>query len=197
MKHPFHLASAVVVIIFSAFIFVGQRQPGPAANLAQVTGQNSTNASHFSEALASEPAAAVQWKAYDAGLNLAKTQQKPVFVEFFATWCGYCKKMDKEVFSNKNVQKLLNQYFVAIRVTESSENEVKYQNNTVTEKQLTSMSGVTGFPTLMFLDTEGNEITKLPGYIGPEEMGSVLKFIGTKAYKKMDYPTFQKQNARS
>jgi len=138
----------------------------------------------------------VSWRVYDKGLKEAKKTGKPVFVQFFATWCGYCRKMDKETFTNSAVQKELSK-FVPVRVTESSENKVAHEGQLVTEKELTSIHGVQGFPTLVFMESNGKVIGKIPGYLGPKEFSGMLKFIETGSYKTMDYEKFSKTVLKS
>lgn len=138
----------------------------------------------------------VKWRLYDKGLKEAQQSGKPIFVQFFATWCGYCRKMDQETFTNAAVQKEL-AAFVPIRVTESSEQQVQYQGKAVTEKELTVLHGVQGFPTLLFMEPDGQIIGKIPGYLGPQDFQSVLKFISSRAYKKMDYEKFRSTQLKS
>jgi thioredoxin-related protein len=135
----------------------------------------------------------LEWHSYDEGIALAKATGKPVFVQYYATWCGYCKKMDREVFSNDKIRDQIHAQFVPIRVTESSSNQVDYQGKKVTEKELTAMAGVQGFPTMEFLSAEGQAIGKIPGYIGPDEVTSLLAYIHSGSYKNQDFNSWRSQ----
>lgn len=139
----------------------------------------------------------VDWQAYDEGLKAAKTKQKFVLVEFFATWCPYCRKMDQTTFKDPAVLSSLERWFVPIRVTEKSQNQVWFQGQKMTEDQVLNLHKVTGFPTLMLLTPEGKKLATLPGYKEPEEMAMLLKFVGSKAYEKMDFQTFMAQEAKT
>lgn len=191
MKDPFKLAlglTLLLVVAGGAMMLKGTDTNGKTVSTSQVgeevqrPDQGSGN---------------VQWQTFDKGLAQAAAEKKVVMVEFFATWCGYCKKMDEQVFPDERVQAQLSKYFVPVRVTESSENQVTFQGKPVTEKALTPQFGVTGFPTLVFLDAKGEPITKIPGFVEADTLHGVLQFIGTGAYEKMDYPTFQKEHLAS
>lgn len=134
----------------------------------------------------------IQWKSYDEGMALAKSQNKPVYIQFFATWCGYCKKMDQEVFTSARLQNQLMNDFVAIRVTESSDNKVQYEGKEITEKELTLAYQVNGFPTNLFIGKDGEPIGKLAGFIPLENMQSLLEFIHSDSYKSMKYQDYLK-----
>ena len=45
----------------------------------------------------------------------AKTENKPLFVDFYTDWCGPCKKMDKEVFTDAKVAEFYNTNFITIQ----------------------------------------------------------------------------------
>ena len=136
----------------------------------------------------------INWKIYDQGIAEAKKTGKPIFVQFFATWCGYCRKMDQETFSDASVQQALDK-FVSVRVTESSQQKVLHEGKSVTEKELTELHGVQGFPTLVFMESNGKMIGKIPGYLDPKEFKHMLKFVETRAYKTMDYNKFRAQQS--
>lgn len=135
----------------------------------------------------------VNWQGYDAGLASAKGSNKFVIVQFFADWCGYCRKMDKEVFTQTEIQKSLKQWFVPVRVKEKSTTQATYQGKRMAERDLMTAYQVTGFPTLVFLEPDGKQLVAFPGYMEPQELDGMLKFIGSKAYKKMDYQAFEKK----
>ncbi|MGV3526580.1 MAG: thioredoxin family protein [Candidatus Sericytochromatia bacterium] len=181
MKDPLRpalITTAVLALGLAAVSFFPRQQPSAS--------------SHTSSP--SEAGAGVQtvaWNSYDKGLSQAQDSKKFVMVQFFATWCGYCKKMDREVLTEQKVQDSLKRYFVPVRVTESSDNRVQYQGNSVTEKELTVLHKVQGFPTMLFLEPDGTMIGQIPGYISAEEMDGMLNFIGSGSYKQMDYASYK------
>jgi len=138
----------------------------------------------------------IKWNDYNTGLNKARQQKKFVLLQFYATWCGYCRKMDQTTFQDSSVKKVMDRWFVPIRVTEKSTNNVTYQGKTMQEDDLLPAYQVTGFPTLVFLDPDGQRLTKLPGYMGPAEFDTMLKYIGTRSYEKMDMDEFKKKFAK-
>lgn len=135
--------------------------------------------------------ARMPWFPYHLGLEKARRNKKHVFIQFFATWCGYCRKMDKEVFSDRRVRSAIAKYFIPIRITEASQNKVRYQGQWMSEQELLVRHQISGFPTLLYLNPEGKEIGKLPGYIDADDMYGMLMFVGTQSYLKMDYQNFK------
>jgi thioredoxin-related protein len=187
MQNPFKIALGVtllVVVVGGAMLF-----KGPASDDASLMQK--------AEAHTAQTSGGVQWNTFDSGLAQAAAENKVVMVEFFATWCGYCKKMDAQVFPDSRVQKQMSKYFVPVRVTESSDNKVMFEGQPLTEKTLTQKFGVTGFPTLVFLSAKGEPITNIPGFVEADKLHGALEFIGSGAYEKMDYATFEKQRAAS
>ena len=195
MNNPFKLALGLTVIAILAGVGGTILSKQPAVNATASTGGRSASSqeAHGAESHGSS----VAWLPMDKGLEQASAQNKVIMVEFFATWCGYCKKMDAQVFPDARVQTQLAKHFVPVRVTESSDNMVAFKGKQVSEKVLTRQFGVTGFPTLVFMTSEGEPITKIPGFIEADTLESVLAFIGTGAYEKMDYEQYKKSNPSS
>ncbi|PKL80568.1 MAG: hypothetical protein CVV27_00175 [Candidatus Melainabacteria bacterium HGW-Melainabacteria-1] len=197
MKNPMSMAliATAVVVLGLGAMTVAPKTADTASNQAELAEQQAVQTNSNAD-LAVEPAA-MRWNAYNAGLDSAKSRNKYVMVQFYATWCGYCKKMDQEVFTDSKVLGTLDKHFVPIRVVESSEQKVSYQGKSVSEKELTAMHGVQGFPTMVFMNTEGEVIGKIPGYVPPEEMNGILGFISSESYKKMDFPTYKAKFMKS
>jgi thiol:disulfide interchange protein len=89
---------------------------------------------------------------YEAGMATAREAAKPVMVDVFATWCAPCKRLDEEVFSRADVA-MASQDFVTIRVDGDEHPDTK-------EKL-----GVSGYPTVLFLTPEGEEIGRSVGAV--------------------------------
>ena len=88
----------------------------------------------------------------EQALNVAKSSNKLVLADMSAIWCPACRKLDKQVFSDENVKTQLNQNFVYARIEyESPEGESFMQNYQVT-----------GFPTLLVLNSDGEKLVQLP-----------------------------------
>jgi thiol:disulfide interchange protein DsbD len=79
----------------------------------------------------------------EEGLEKAATEKKPVFIDFWATWCKNCAAMDASTFRDPNVKKLLANYIL-----------VKYQAEKTDEpatKRILDRFGIVGLPTYVIL----------------------------------------------
>lgn len=92
-------------------------------------------------------------KTYDEALAKAKSENKLVFMDCYTSWCGPCKMMSSKVFTQKKVGDYFNQHLVSIKIDMEKGEGIK----------LAKKYGVKAYPTMMFLDTEGNVIHKIIG----------------------------------
>ncbi len=120
----------------------------------------------------------IQWMSYDAGLQKAAKENKHVFIDFTAKWCGYCKKMDRETFSKAEVISMINDNFVPVRVDGDSQQELDIDGYKITESNLTKQEfGVRGYPTFWFLKPDGTKLGAITGYRPPNVMMDALTFV--------------------
>lgn len=134
----------------------------------------------------SSPATAtdgIQWHSYKEGISRSKSEKKKVFLNFYADWCAYCKKMDKETFQNSAVIAYINRNFIPIKV------------NSDKEQKTSALFSVRGLPSTWFLSEKGERIGNRPGFISAKEMLPILKYIQTDSYQKMSFNAFlEKKN---
>ena len=97
---------------------------------------------------------------FAAAKIIAAAEQKPLLLDFTGSdWCGWCIKLDKEVFSQKVFKEFAADNLVLVeldfpRGKEQSE-DLKAQNEALSEKY-----GIRGFPTILVLSPEGELIEK-------------------------------------
>ncbi|MFB3106083.1 MAG: thioredoxin domain-containing protein [Pseudomonadales bacterium] len=101
-----------------------------------------------------------------SAIEAAAHVNKPLFVDFFAEWCGACKTMDRTTFKDPMVKKALEQ-FVFLKVdTDLHPATARYFN-------------VIGMPTLVVLDASGGEIYRQVGPIGATKLAEELSTLPT------------------
>ena len=52
---------------------------------------------------------------YNEALKIASKQNKLIFIDFYTTWCGPCKKLDKLIFQNDSIQQILKKDFILLK----------------------------------------------------------------------------------
>jgi thiol-disulfide isomerase/thioredoxin len=105
----------------------------------------------------------ITWMGFDDGMAAARQAKKPVMMDFSTSWCGWCRKLESEVFSKPEVIDLSGE-FVCVRVDGDQ------------RKDLVRRYGVEGFPTIVFLNQAGQPAHRVVGY---EEAGRFLSDMKT------------------
>jgi thiol-disulfide isomerase/thioredoxin len=128
--------------------------------------------------LLSVPAAAgvTKWYNYEEGIVTAGSMQKPVILDFYADWCQPCVAMDEGTYPDPGVVSEMAD-FVAIKVDTQKRIDIE------------SKYGIAYYPTVVFLDTKGREVSRHIGYLGPEEMVEEIRLSRGKLPK--DSPGFE------
>jgi len=127
----------------------------------------------------------IQWMDYDDGMALAKKENKHVFANFTAKWCGYCKKMNKTTFLDPDIVKILSESFISVKIDGDSRDTLNIDGYKITNRNLAkSEYGVGSYPTYWFLDDKGTKLGYIRGYQSKEQLFSYLKYVASREYEK-------------
>jgi len=124
----------------------------------------------------------------------AKTENKCIFLDCYATWCGPCKLMDKNVYPDGQVGNIINAQFVSVRVqmdkTDHDNEQAKIWYNAA--QQLSREYGIGGYPSFLFFNSSGKLLHKAIGARNVSDFKALVKDALTDPEEK--YETLVKKN---
>jgi thiol:disulfide interchange protein len=104
---------------------------------------------------------------WNEALALAKKENKLIFLDIYATWCGSCKKLKKNTFSDEKVGQFYNSNFINVALDgEQAEGEI-----------LANQYHLTGYPSLLFIDSNGKVVVQSGGYQNSKDLIALGKSI--------------------
>jgi len=141
----------------------------------------------------------VNWVTIEEAQELQKTEQRPIYIDVYTTWCGPCKTMAAKTFTNKSVIETLNSKFYAVKFDAESKKKILFKEKSYRSPgryhDFTSFLQVQAFPTSVFIDSNLNVITSVSGLFYPKEFKPMLEFIGDDHYKTKSWEEFTKKKA--
>lgn len=140
------------------------------------------------EAQAQEPT----WHSFEDALVLADSTDRPILVDVWAPWCGWCRKMKQNVYPDL-APKLSDQFILTRLNRDDNEEMHQYKREKLTSLRLAQKLGAESVPAIVFLTSDGDFLLHLSGFIKAAELRPVLEYISTEAYHRQTFQDFIKQ----
>lgn len=105
----------------------------------------------------------IAWQSFADGMSRGKSENKKIFLHFYANWCGACRIMENKTFKDAAVIAYINENFIPIKV------------NADREQKTSQMFRVRALPDNWFIDEDGKPIGHRLGYISPKQLKGILK----------------------
>lgn len=101
-------------------------------------------------------------KTLEPALSAAGKDDKPVFIDFTAEWCGWCRRLEQDTYSDPKVWEELNTRFVLAHIDGDVHTDLvqKYE--------------VGGYPCLIVVDSSGEVLVRHSGFVRPESFSNVI-----------------------
>jgi thioredoxin-related protein len=142
----------------------------------------------------------IKWMTMNDAVAAQANNPKKIFVDMYTNWCGPCKMLDRNTFSNKDVIKYINANFYAVKFNAEGNEIIKTGGQTFTNPkydptkaqrrnsahEFARYMGVRAYPTVLFIGEDGNLINRVKGYKTPQQMELYLKFFGTDLWETLN-----------
>lgn len=152
---------------------------------------------------------AVKWMTFEEAVKRSETEKRKIFIDVYTDWCGWCKVMDKNTFTDSKIAKLLNEEFYPVKFDAEQTADVVFRGNTFKfvpygnkgshQLAMALLNNQMSYPNFVFLDEEFRIVpiiegyTSLPGYRKPEEFHIFVNFVSGDFYKKVAFQDYQKE----
>lgn len=103
---------------------------------------------------------------YEQVKALAKKENKKIFLDFYTKWCGPCRSMDQEVFSQKAIGDFYNDKFINFKIDAEVGEGI----------ELAKQYEVTGYPTYVYVDVTGKPLIEAGSHIGRGDVEGMIEF---------------------
>lgn len=143
----------------------------------------------------------VNWVSWDEAIAAATDNPKKIYIDIFTDWCGYCKKMDKQTFTDPEVIKYLNENFYPVKFDAEQKESINFNDTEfkhiaggrggVHELAVALLNNQMGYPAFVILDEEFSRILISPGYKGPSDVMMEMEFANNETYKTKTWNAFK------
>lgn len=127
----------------------------------------------------------INWLTFDQAANMTQDNPKMILVDVYTDWCGWCKKMDKETFTDPKVVAYINENFYPVKMNaENTKKTFEFRGKEYTEATMAKAMRVSSYPNFVIMDAAMENITQMPGYRQPDPFLEGLSSLMDKFGKK-------------
>jgi len=143
----------------------------------------------------------INWKTIDEVEQLMKTSPKKVLIDAYTSWCGWCKRMDKNTFQHPEIANYVNDNFYAIKFDAETKETINFKGKEFNfvpggrkghnELAKFLLKGRLSYPTISFLNESLDLINAFPGYKQPSDFDALLNYIQKNEFASMGFTQYK------
>jgi thioredoxin-related protein len=135
----------------------------------------------------------IKWYSIEEAVQLASENPRILVIDVYTDWCGWCKRMDRETFSDPAVVELMNTHFYPVKLDAEGKEDVVIGDRTFKfvdngrrgyhEIAAVVAKGRLSYPTISYVDGQGRVLEASPGYKTADQFKMYLAYYKDEAYK--------------
>lgn len=141
----------------------------------------------------------LNWLTLEQANQKMQTGKKLILIDLYTDWCGWCKVMDKNTYTNKELIRYVNEKFYPVKLNAETRETLSWYGKEfnydprykVNSYALYLTQGQLAFPTTVIIPADGSAPQAIPGYLKAPEMELVLKYFGEGSFGKQPFQEFQ------
>ncbi|MCS5489421.1 thioredoxin family protein [Algoriphagus limi] len=126
----------------------------------------------------------ITWLKFEEAVAANQSNPKMLLVDVYTDWCGWCKKMDAETFTDPEVIEYINANFYAVKLNaEDTQRTFDFMGKKFSEAQMAAAMRVRSYPNFVVIEPKLQNIAQLPGYREPDAFLAGLNELIEKAFR--------------
>ncbi|MFT6166187.1 MAG: thioredoxin-related protein [Vicingaceae bacterium] len=147
----------------------------------------------------------IEWLSFEEALARNEKEPKKFIVDVYTDWCGWCKKMDANTFTNPVIIKYITDNYWAVKLNAERKDTVilgqqVFINENLTQRRgphqlaVALLNGKMTYPSIVYLD-ENVELMHpaIAGYQDPKSLEEIIKYFGEGAYQSIPWDKYVKE----
>jgi thioredoxin-related protein len=145
----------------------------------------------------------VNWLGISEAQEKYKTNPKPMLIDIYTDWCGWCKHMMKTTYSNPNLAAYINNFFYPVKFDAETKDTIIYNGivykptskapKTPHELAIKFLGNNLSYPSTIFVANNYEFNLLSQGYLDEKKIEPLLVFMVENLFKSVNYDDFSKQ----
>ncbi|MBL4706853.1 MAG: DUF255 domain-containing protein [Flavobacteriales bacterium] len=147
----------------------------------------------------------IEWLSFEEAVKRNETKPKKFIVDVYTSWCGWCKRMDANTFTNPVIIGYIKDNYWAVKLNAERKDTVVLGSQTFINENLDArrgphqlaialLNGKMTYPSIVYLDEQVELMhPAIAGYQDPNSLEQIIKYFGEEAYQSIPWDKYQKE----